>query len=242
MTDSDRARMQPPLAAVSRRLAGVRVTRAEARTAMRLMLLLALAGIPVGLIWLALAPRREFKVLDGGFQALEPESEALIGADGWLMIVTGVLGVLIGVLVWQFVRARGVGILLGLAAGMVVLSAVAWQVGEWLGTGASPEEQAQLGAIVSPALHLRAIPALLAGAFLATLTYLVMVSFVRRDDLQRTSSSISSDSTAPPTAQAGPAPRADRPAPSVPYATDVTPPPTSPWSDPRPAVPGDPRP
>lgn len=241
MTESDVESLAPAAVAVPTWYAGLRVARAEIRTASRLALVLALAGIPVGLVWLVLAPRREFEVVDGGFQALEPESEALIGADGWLMIVTGVLGVLVGVLVWQFIRARGVGILAGLATGMVMLSVVAWQVGEWLGTGASEQEQSQLGAIVIPPLHLRAIPALLAGAFLATLTYLVMVSFVRRDDLQR-APSVSSDSTAPPAAPAGPARHADRREPSAPDVAGVTLPPTEPWSDPPPAAPGDPRP
>ncbi len=243
MTESHESSVVPPPVAVTPWYAGVRVARTEIPTALRLVLALGLAGIPVGLVWLVLAPRREFKVVDGGFQALEPESEALIGADGWLMLLTGVLGMLVGVLVWQFVRARGVGTLVGLASGMVMLSVVTWQVGEWVGTGATEQEQAQLGAIVTPPLHLRAIPALLAGAFLATLAYLVLVSFARRDDLQRRSgSSISSDWTALPVAPAGPAPHVVRREPSAPDAADATRRPTAQLSDSRPAVPGDPRP
>lgn len=223
--------------------AGLRIADGEVRTALRLVLGLAVAGIPVGLFWLALAPRREYEVVDGGFRAVEPQSEALIGADGWLLIITGMLGVLAAGLVWRFVRVRGVGIVLGLALGMVVAAVVAWQIGEWLGTGPSEAQLTQLGQIVIPALQLRAIPVLVIGAFLATLTYLVVVCFAASDDLQRSRlAGFSSGSTEPPTAPRGPEPHADWPAPSIHGAADVTVPPTAPPSGLRPAAPVDPRP
>lgn len=192
------------------------------------MLVLAASGVPAGLLWLMLAPRREYEVVEGGFRAVEPQSEALVGADGWLLIVTGLLGVLAAGLVWRFAQVRGVGIVLGLATGMVAAAAVAWQTGELLGTGPSEAQTTQIGSIVSPALALRAIPVLVIGAFLATLCYLVVVCFAARDDLRRGRSAMfSSGSTEPPTAPVGPAPRADWPAPSVPGAEDVTVPPTA---------------
>jgi len=221
---------------------GLRVKPQEVRTALRLVLVLAGAGVPAGLVWLAVAPRREFQVVEGGFQALEPQSEALIGADGWLMIVTGLFGVLAALLVWRLPRERGVGVLLGLAIGMVALSIVAWQMGEVLGTGASEAEQAHLGAIVSPPLQLRAIPALVMGPFLATLTYLVMVSFVRRDDLLRSAPNlISSGSTEPPTGSGAQVRPAALTGLSAPDATGVTERPAAPSSGPPPTTPGDPR-
>lgn len=221
---------------------GLRVTRAEVRTVGRLVAILAAAGIPTGLLWLLLAPRRQFEVVADGFRTLEPQSEALIGADSWLMIITGSLGVLAGLLVWRLVRARGVGVLTGLTVGMVLLAVVAWQVGELLGTGSSAAEQAQLGAIVTPPLHLRAIPALVMGAFLATLTYLVLVTFARRDDLQPgTAGSVSSGMTEPQVEPVEPVLREARPAPSIPDAGYAPGPPAEPRSDPRPAMPGDPR-
>ncbi len=228
---------------------GLRVSRSEIQTAIAVAVFLVLLGVPAGLIWSRFAPRREFRVVDGGFQALEPESEALIGADAWLMIITGVLGLLAGLLVWRLVRARGVATLIGLSLGMVGMSVLAWQIGEWLGAGSTAQEQAQLGSIVIPALQLRAIPALVVGAFLAILVYLVMVSFVRRDDLQRAPARsgrahphVSSGSTAPPTGSTEPGPPGVGPEPSTPAAAGVTAPPAWPPSDPRPAVPVDPRP
>ncbi len=209
------------------------------------MVVLAIAGAPAGLIWLAVAPRRKYQVVEDGFQALEPQSEALIGADGWLMIVTGALGGLAGVLVWRLVRERGVGVLVGMTLGTALLSVVAWQFGEALGVGSSAAEQAQLGAIVTPPLQLRAISALLIGPFLATLTYLVMVSFVRRDDLHREQSPssapplLSSGWTEPPAAPVGQVPPASRTELSAPGAADGTARPAEPSSGPRPAVPGD---
>lgn len=222
---------------------GMRIAGTEWGTALRLMPSLAAAGIPVGLLWLVVAPRREYEVVDGGFRAVEPQSEVLIAADAWLAIIIGALGVLAAGLVWRFVRARGVGVVVGLSVGMLVAAVVAWQVGELFGTGSSEAEQAQIGKIVAPALQLRAIPVLVIGAFLAILTYLVAVCFVRSDDLQPTNSAtLSSDWTESPTAPVGPEQRVDRPAPSTPGAADGPAPPTAPPSDLRPAVPGDPRP
>lgn len=221
---------------------GLRVGRTQARTAVRLVLALAAAGIPVGVAWLLLAPRRTYEVVEGGFQALEPQSEAVIGADAWLTILTAVLGITVAGLAWRIVRARGVGILVGLAAGMVLASVVAWQVGEFVGSGSSEPEISQIGVIVTAPLQLRAIPVLVIGAFLATLIYLIAVSFARRDDLERRQdNSVSSGLTEPTTAAGGPEPLAELPAPSTPGATGAIAPPVGQPSHPRPAAPGDPR-
>lgn len=220
---------------------GLRVGRTQARTALQLVLVLGAAGIPVGLAWLLLAPRREYEVVEGGLQALEPQSEAVIGADAWLTILTAVLGITAAGLVWRFARARGVGIVLGLTAGMLLASVVAWQVGEWSGSGSSPAQTSKIGAVVTASLQLRAVPVLVIGAFVATLTYLIVVTFARRDDLERRQiNSISSDWKEPPTEAGGPGPLAERSGQSTPGATDATAPQAGLPSRPRPAAPGDP--
>lgn len=222
---------------------GLRLDAGEFGISVRIMLVLAATGVPAGLVWFALAPRREFEVVEGGFRPLEPQSEALIGADGWLLIVTGVLGVVAAVVAWRYVRARGVGVVLALAVGIAAATVVAWQVGAVVGAGPSEAELSQLGSIVTPALQLRAIPVLVIGAFLATLTYLVAVCFEPRDDLGRVRSvQVSSGWSELPTGPRGPARHAGPPAPSSPAAADVTGPPAGPRSDLRPAAPGDPRP
>ncbi len=225
------------------RAIAIGTNRAQLRSASRLVAALAAAGVPVGLVWLALAPRRAYEVVDGGFQAVEPQSEALIGADAWLTILTGILGVAVAGLVWRFVRVRGVSILIGLAAGMVLASVIAWQVGELVGGGPSEEQAAQIGAILAPPLQLRAAPVLVIGAFLATLCYLILVSFAPRDDLQRGHlDRLSSGSRERPVAGSGRGPLAAPPGPSAPYATDVTVPRAVQPSGLRPAAPGDPQP
>lgn len=233
---------QPAPRAVPAWYDGLRVTEGEIGSALRLVVVLTAAGLPAGLLWLALAPRRAYEVVEGGFRAVEPQSEALIGADGWLLIVSGVLGVLAAGLVWRYTRVRGVGIVLGLAAGTVLATVVAWQVGEWLGSGPSEAQMAEFGAIVTPALQLRAIPVLVIGAFLATLSYLVIVCFASRDDLCRSrSEQLSSDSMERPAEPRAPAPREGWQAPSAPGATGVPAQPVAPLSGPPPAAPGDPR-
>lgn len=221
--------------------AGLGADRAQVRTALRLVLGLAVTGVPIGLVWLVLAPRREYEVVEGGFLALEPQSEAVIGADAWLTILTAVLGMAAAGLVWRFARARGVGIVVGLAAGMVLASVVAWQVGEAIGGGPSQAQTSRIGAIVVPALHLRAIPVLVIGAFVATLTYLILVCFASRDDLQRNETgSFSSGWREPPAAPAGPGPLVALPGLSTPGVADATERPGEQPSRPRPAAPGDP--
>ena len=234
----------PPVAVPFRPwLAGLRAARSEVRTALRLVLVLGASGLPLGLLWLVLAPRREYEVVEGGFQAIEPQSEALIGADAWLTILTAVLGVLGAGLVWRIVGARGVSIVVGLAAGMMLASVVAWQIGEWLGSGPTEAQTSQLGTIVAPALQLRAIPVLVIGAFLATLTYLIVVCFAPSDDLQRSPTlPVNSGWMEPPTAPGGPVQLAARQGPSAPYATDATALQAGQPSGLRPGVPGDPRP
>lgn len=222
--------------------AGLRVSGGEVRSASRVALAISAAGFPVGALWLVLAPRRAYEVVDGGFAPLEPQSEALIGADGWLLILSCILGLLAAGLVWRFAAVRGVAIVLGVAFGMVVAAVLAWQVGGWLGAGPSDAQLAQIGAIVTPALQLRAIPVLVIGAFVATLGYVVLVCFAARDDLQRGGSlPASSDSMARQTAPTGPGLRGGWPAPSTPVGADVTAPPTAPPSGLRPATPDDPR-
>lgn len=214
-----------------------------ASPALRLVLALAATGVPLGLLWLILAPRREYEVVDGGFRAVEPQSEAVIGADAWLTILAGVLGVVVAGLVWRFLRARGVSIVVGLAAGMVLASVVAWQIGEWLGSGPSEAQTSQIGMIVAPALQLRAIPVLVIGAFLATLTYLIVVCFAPRDDLERThTDSVSSGWMERPAARGGPEPLVARPGLSAPDAADAKALQAEQLSGSRPGVPDDPRP
>ncbi len=240
---------QPAPVPVRSWIAELGTARADLRTALRLVLALAAAGVPLGLLWLVLAPRREYEVVDGGFQAIEPQSEAMVGADAWLTILIALLGVSVSGLVWRFVRARGVSVVVGLAAGMVLAAVVAWQIGEWLGSGPGEAQTSQLGAIVAPGLQLRAIPVLVIGAFVATLTYLIAVSFASRDDLQRRRTEplshtalFSSDWREPPTAPAGPGPLAARRGPSAPDAADATGRPAEQPSGPRPGGPGDLRP
>lgn len=213
---------------------GLRLHPGESRSALRMFGVLAALGVPAGLLWLVLAPRRQFEVVDGGFRALEPQSEALIGADGWLLVITAALGLLAAAAVWLFVRSRGAGIVLGLAAGLLACSIIAWQVGELLGSGPTADELTDIGTVVTAGLELRAIPVLVGGSFLATLLYLVAVSFVAGDDLDRTA--VSSGWTGSPTASAAPVPLEGPPAPSTPDAATATGPPTGQWSGPPPAV------
>lgn len=221
------------------------ITSREWRTAGILTALLAAAGIPIGLLWLALAPRKGYRVVEGGLASLEAQTEESVGSDLVLGLLTVAFAIVVALVVWWKVRPRGVGILLGLTVGMVTCSILAWQIGSLLGTGSSEQELMTLGTDVIGPLTLRGVPTLVLGGFAAALVTMILACFVTRDDLVPARESgrpgyLSSDparSPAPPTASGPPA---TWPASSTPGAASGTGPAADPWSGPAPAGPGGP--
>jgi LPXTG-motif cell wall-anchored protein len=162
--------------------------RDDLRTGMLSALVLALAGLPAGLIWLWLAPRGSYRVTATGVEPLggTPSPELLMADDGVYVLILAGLGLLAGLGVWLLRRHRGVVVLAALAAGMIAAALVAWQLGELLGPGPTREQLADVGATVTTGLRLRAVAAVAVGPFVAVLTYLVAGTLTSRDDLGRT--------------------------------------------------------
>lgn len=175
----------PPLAVpVQRWYAGLRPTAGEAASAVRLVVVLALAGVPLGLLWWAVAPRRAYEVAEQGAFAIVPESEAAVGSDGWLMVLTGVLALVATALAWRRQAHRGPLVPVGLALGMLLCGLLTWQVGALLGQGPSAAALAEIGSIVLGPVELRAYGVLVVAPFLAVAGYLFAVCFTPRDDLR----------------------------------------------------------
>jgi hypothetical protein len=184
---------------------GRRELRADLGSSVRLVLVLAVAGLFAGLLWWWLAPRAEFRIADGGPVVIgNPSEELLVADDGVLVLILAALGLMAGAAAWFLRRRRGVATVLALAVGGWAMAAVAWQVGEFLGAGPTTAQLADVGTVVTTSLTLGSIPALAIAPFAALLAYLLPVLSVRRDDLGRTPEAPPAGDVVPPGAPTGP--------------------------------------
>lgn len=161
--------------------------RADRRPAVLLVLALAGAGVPAGLLWWALAPRAEFRITaDGPVVIGSPSLELLVADDAIFVLVMAVVGLLAGLAAWPLRRHRGVTILAALAVGATAAGAVAWLVGELLGEGPTEAELSDVGRVVTTGLDLGATAALAVAPFVAVLVFVVGVIVNADDGLGRT--------------------------------------------------------
>ena len=172
--------------------------RADLRTSARLVLALAVAGVPAGLAWWGLAPRADFRITDAGPEPLgSPSGELLVADDAVFVLVLAVVGLIAGAVAWQLRRRRGVATVVALALGAVVTSVVAWQVGELLGVGPTEAQIADVGAVVTTSLTLGSPAAIAVAPFTAVLVYVLAVLTVHDDGLGRTGESSRADEQLP---------------------------------------------
>jgi LPXTG-motif cell wall-anchored protein len=161
--------------------------RADLRSSVRLVLVLALAGVVAGLLWWWLAPRADFRITADGPVAIgNPSEELLVADDTVLALILAGFGLVAGAGAWFVRRRRGVATVLALALGSSAMAAVAWQLGELLGQGPTRAQLADVGGVVTTSLTLGSLPALALAPFAALLAYLVPVVTSHRDDLGRT--------------------------------------------------------
>jgi hypothetical protein len=148
--------------------------------------LVALAGLPAGLLWAWLAPRARFEVVEGGAVPVgRPVTELLIADDSVLVLVLAGLGLLAGGIAWGMRRRRGVAVVVATALGATLAGVLAWQTGELLVPGPTAAELGDVGTRVTTGLRLASLPALAVAPFTALLVYVVAALFAARDDLGR---------------------------------------------------------
>ncbi|MFC7328339.1 hypothetical protein [Marinactinospora rubrisoli] len=150
-------------------------------------------GLPLGLLWWAVAPRAEMTVSRDGEPLPYPLSEALFAAEGHfaiMMAATGLACGYAGYLAQYRWSARHrvdlrLAMLLGVTAGTALAGVVAWRTGVLLDAPTAREALAQAapGDIVPAALDVRSVSALLMGPFVAVLQYGLFdaISMWRRD-------------------------------------------------------------
>ncbi|MGC4864298.1 DUF2567 domain-containing protein [Micromonospora sp. DT53] len=103
-------------------------------TVLGAVLALAALGVPLGLLWAALAPDTPvLKTAEGAIYA-EPQPEQPIAADGWFSLLGLAFGLLVALALWWVLRRRrGPVGLLAAVLGTLAAAPVAWQVGRRVG-------------------------------------------------------------------------------------------------------------
>jgi hypothetical protein len=181
------SRPLPPVRPASAYWRGWPEVRADLRSSIAIVLGLALAGLPAGVLWWWLAPRADFRVTaDGAVPIGNPSEELLVADDAVFVLVLAGLCLLAGAAAWFLRSRRGVATVLALAVGTCLTGIVAWQVGELLGAGPTEAQLADVGARVTTSLTLGSLPAIAFGPFAALLAYVVAVLYVPDEDLGRT--------------------------------------------------------
>lgn len=188
------------------------------------LLVIAVLGAPLGLLWRALAPSVPVMKTDGGPVLAQPEPEHFIAADGWFTLLGVALGALVAVAIWFGLRPyRGPAGAVVVTVGMIAAAVLAWRLGREVGLS----DYQQLVAAAPSGAHLEKPPDLRAGgvswfggvvpvlwgvllapAFGAAVMYTVLAAWSRYPDLQPEPEAISSGWPGPPAPTAAPGPPA----------------------------------
>ena len=121
-------------------------------------LVVAAAGLGIGVLWLQVAPRIGIIKVAQGFIYAEAEPEEAIAADGVFGLLGAGVGILVALLAWMLLRRyRGVAVLIGLVVGSLAGAWLAWWLGVRLGMAQfeAVRDTAPIGARVEAPLALR---------------------------------------------------------------------------------------
>jgi len=158
-------------------------------------------GLPLGLLWRAVAPQVEFVMVEGGPVPVQQEPEGFVADDGTYILITTAMGILAAVVVWLLLRRRRGPVLL---AGLVVGSIVGGVLTLWLGRHIGYAHYRDLVAHAAVGTHFRRPPdvrsaevglwfgflpkvqgSVLLQAVAATTAYMMLASFHVEPDLRR---------------------------------------------------------
>ncbi|MFE9799367.1 MULTISPECIES: hypothetical protein [Streptomyces] len=109
------------------------ITPADIRDGAAVALLVGVAGVLLGALWVWLAPRVQYVSNGEAVFLRNTESEGRIGSDGTFLLLSAGLGALSAVAVFLWRRRGGVPLVIGLGVGSVFAALVGWRVGLWLG-------------------------------------------------------------------------------------------------------------
>jgi hypothetical protein len=152
------------------------------------VLVLAAAGVPLGLLWAWLSPTVPVIETSGSDVVVnDPSPEQFVAADGWFTLLGFGFGVLVALTVWLLLRRhRGPWLLLATVLGALGAAPVAWQVGRQLGLDGYERWRAAAAAGDTfsrpPDLHAHA--ALLVPAFAAVIVCTLLAGWSNDPDLE----------------------------------------------------------
>lgn len=160
-------------------------TRAALRQAAVVTVVLAVAGVALGLLWLWLAPRIPLISDDTAVYLKDSEGEEAIGADGTFVLLAAAFGVVSAAVAFLLRRTGGIAMVVALALGGLLGALLAW----WLGTGLGPTsdvvahaKEVGKGVTFDAPLELNAKGALLAWPVAAMIVHLgLTAAFAPRD-------------------------------------------------------------
>jgi hypothetical protein len=153
-----------------------------------LVLLMALVGVPAGLLWHEVSAKPAAQeTADGGFLLPANVDKNYFGGDAAFLAVTVVAGLATGALAWAVTRGRGPAAPVGIAVGGVVGSVVARAVGERpvinstldRVCGVDPS-YADICTVYDGHLRLRSISVLVVWALAAVAVHLVLTAVMDR--------------------------------------------------------------
>jgi hypothetical protein len=137
-------------------------------------LVIAVLGVPAGLLWTTVAPRTTYVIAGGKALLGDPESQTLIAADGWFAVLTAVAGALCGVVAYVLAgRLREIGLLAALGVGGAAAGLIAWGVGSLIGRSSFQHQvrTAHDGATAKGALDLHAAGVVIAWPLIAIVVF-----------------------------------------------------------------------
>lgn len=149
-------------------------------------LVIAVLGVPAGLLWTTVAPRTTYVIAGGKALLGDPESQTLIAADGWFAVLTAVAGLLCAVIAYTLAGRYGeIGLISALGAGGTAAGLVAWWVGSLIGRSAFQHQlhTARDGTTVKNALDLHAAGVVIAWPLVGIVAFglLEALDLARRD-------------------------------------------------------------
>ncbi|MEU0832046.1 ABC transporter permease [Streptomyces sp. NPDC005969] len=153
--------------------------RADLRRAAVVAVLLTVAGLGLGLLWLWLSPRVPLISDSHAVFLKDSEGEEAIGSDGTFVLLALAFGAVSAVLAFWFHRRGGIALVVGIALGGLLGSLVAWGVGVWFGPERDVVAHARevgKGVVFDAPLDLHAKGALLAWSVAAMVVHLALTA------------------------------------------------------------------
>lgn len=141
---------------------------------------IALIGVPVGLLWAVVAPHGKDVVIGGQAFLANPESEAWIAGDGYFALITAIVGVICAVVAYLYAGRLGeIALLAALAVGGILAALLAAKIGHQIGLSSfqhkvrtSPDNT-----LVNGVPEVRATGVLVAWPLLSVIAYGLLEAF-----------------------------------------------------------------